>query len=263
MIGVSGWSSEQHWSKVPLFRALVERRSCLLVKVGIWAAAVLSAVAFVVFGYLEVVWSSMNKAILMEVPEIITTERLKLRRPSPGDGPVLNALVRESFDQLQRWMPWAASLPSVEDTEIFVRQGVSDFLARRALPYFLCERVSDRLIGASGFHAIDWSVPKCEVGYWLTKPMQGRGYMSEALVALTDMALRSETEGGLSMVRVELRTDLSNLASQRVAERAGFQQEGVLRNESRDHFARVRSTVLFSRVSAEHDVEQDGEIVTI
>ncbi|MDO5287084.1 MAG: GNAT family protein [Actinomycetia bacterium] len=63
------------------------------------------------------------------------------------------------------------------------------------------------------------------VWYWLLPEARGRGRATRALTALVGVLF---AEG---MFRIELRHRLSNPASQRVAERAGFIREGVLRSE--------------------------------
>jgi len=52
----------------------------------------------------------------------------------------------------------------------------------------------------------------------------------------------------LAARRVELRMDDTNVASWRVAERAGFTLEGVLRNDSLTPASEVRSTRIYARV---------------
>lgn len=62
-----------------------------------------------------------------------------------------------------------------------------------------------------------------ETGYWIGPAARGRGYVTEAVRAVAAHAF----ERGL--YRLELLAATGNLASQRVAERAGFTREGVLR----------------------------------
>jgi RimJ/RimL family protein N-acetyltransferase len=64
-----------------------------------------------------------------------------------------------------------------------------------------------------------------EIGYWMRGDSRGRGVMTRALRLLARWAL---DEGGAA--RVQLRADVENIASRRVAEKAGFQLEGVLRS---------------------------------
>lgn len=73
------------------------------------------------------------------------------------------------------------------------------------------------------FHA-DWQVRSAEIGYGVRSDARGKGYASEALAAVARWAL---TEGGIQ--RVWLTTNTDNVASTRVAEKAGFLRDGTLR----------------------------------
>ena len=60
--------------------------------------------------------------LLIDVPERIETERLVLRVPRAGDGPVVNAAVCASLDELAPWLPWAGTVPSVDESEAHCRR---------------------------------------------------------------------------------------------------------------------------------------------
>jgi RimJ/RimL family protein N-acetyltransferase len=62
------------------------------------------------------------------------------------------------------------------------------------------------------------------IGYWLLEEGRGRGRAASAVRLAATWALSA-----LRLGRLELHTDPENVASQRVAERAGFTREGVLR----------------------------------
>jgi RimJ/RimL family protein N-acetyltransferase len=64
-----------------------------------------------------------------------------------------------------------------------------------------------------------------ELGYMVAPAARGRGVSLRALRLLTGWCFAE-----LGLVRAELRIDVANTASLRVAERAGYRQEGVLRN---------------------------------
>ncbi|MEV0646218.1 GNAT family N-acetyltransferase [Phytomonospora sp. NPDC050363] len=59
-----------------------------------------------------------------------------------------------------------------------------------------------------------------EVGYWTTAAARGRGIASRALSAITEWAFTTYGDDGLR--RLELRHDVGNEASCRVAEKNGF-----------------------------------------
>lgn len=62
------------------------------------------------------------------------------------------------------------------------------------------------------------------VGYWLLEDSRGKGRATRAVRLVASWALPEMRLG-----RLQLHTDPENVASQRVAERAGFTREGVLR----------------------------------
>ncbi|MPQ97076.1 GNAT family N-acetyltransferase [Modestobacter sp. I12A-02628] len=79
------------------------------------------------------------------------------------------------------------------------------------------------LLGSMGLHHLVDGLGA--VGYWTVPAARGRGVTSEALRVLSRWLL---TERGA--VRVELVAEPANTGSCRVAERAGFRREGVLRS---------------------------------
>jgi RimJ/RimL family protein N-acetyltransferase len=82
---------------------------------------------------------------------------------------------------------------------------------------------SGRILGAIGLgHSVDGV---CEIGYWIRADARGRGATTRALVLLSREALGRE-----GVERVQLRADVENVSSCRVAEKAGFTREGVLRS---------------------------------
>jgi RimJ/RimL family protein N-acetyltransferase len=64
-----------------------------------------------------------------------------------------------------------------------------------------------------------------EVGYWIAREGRGRGVATRALRLLARWLVDA-----LGIERVQLQADLRNEASLRVAEKAGFTREGVLRS---------------------------------
>ena len=64
-----------------------------------------------------------------------------------------------------------------------------------------------------------------EIGYWCCTSFTGRGFVTEAVRAVTRFAIDH-----LGAERLEIRCDALNLPSNRVAERVGFELEGTLRN---------------------------------
>jgi len=64
-----------------------------------------------------------------------------------------------------------------------------------------------------------------EIGYMMLPNERGKGYCSEATNIMVDYLFLSK-----DTMRIQAITDVRNLASQRVLEKAGFRREGTLRN---------------------------------
>jgi RimJ/RimL family protein N-acetyltransferase len=97
-----------------------------------------------------------------------------------------------------------------------------------------------------GFGAmVDLSLEKLEgeIGYLVAPAARGRGIAPRAVELLTRWGFDV-----LGLLRLELRIDIQNRASETVAQRAGYRLDGVLRNV---HFKEgVRSDVgVWSRLS--------------
>jgi RimJ/RimL family protein N-acetyltransferase len=185
--------------------------------------------------------------LLIDVPDRIETPRLILRCPRAGDGAALNAAECETLVELLPWVPWALAARPLDDSEVYCRRSQARFLLREDLPLLIFERNSDGgeglLLGATGLHRMDWQVRRFEVGYWRRAGQQGRGIVTEAVVALTRMAFDQ-----LAARRVEIRMDDTNNASRRVAERCGFAFEGLLRQDSVTPQGEPRDTRVYARV---------------
>jgi RimJ/RimL family protein N-acetyltransferase len=98
-------------------------------------------------------------------------------------------------------------------------------------------------VGGSGLHDADWELRQFEVGYWGRSSFSGKGLVTEGVRALTDHALEV-----LGATRVFLTTDTQNVPSWKLAERAGFELEGILRKDRRNLSGGLRDTRVYSRI---------------
>lgn len=186
--------------------------------------------------------------VLLDIPERLDGERTVLLAPRAGLGAEMAVVVTQSLAHLRPWMAWAQDAPSAESAELVVRRMQADFIARRDLSFQLYARRPDgsagRLLGGTGLHRIDWAVRKFEIGYWVRPEAAGQGHVSEAVRLLTVLAF-----GPLDARRVEIRCDARNTRSRAVAERCGFQLEGVLRCDTLGVDGQPRDTCVYAQVA--------------
>jgi RimJ/RimL family protein N-acetyltransferase len=186
--------------------------------------------------------------VLRDFPHSFDTERLTIRCPLPGDGAELNAAVIESWERLNQWMPWAiGEKPTLEESEANVRLAYTKFLAREDLRLSLLLKGTDTLVGGSGLHRMNWSVPSFEIGYWVRTKFEGQGFITEAVAGITEFAVRE-----LGARRIEIRCDGLNERSAAVPRRLNFDLEGTLRNDERHHLTgELRDTLIFAKIVGE------------
>ncbi len=84
---------------------------------------------------------------------------------------------------------------------------------------------SDEFIGFAAIVRLDLDQQQGEIGYVVSPHARGRGVAARAVDLVTRWGFDA-----LGLERLELRIDVANGASQRVAERAGYRLDGVLRS---------------------------------
>jgi len=146
------------------------------------------------------------------------TERLKLRGLEEKDAPVIFAYLQE-----EGVAKFLSSLPKPylrEHASGFVEMMQAGYEAGRPEVFVLARPEDDLLMGVIGYSAPRNLAPEeglIEIGYWMGKPHWGKGLMTEGLLA----SLKA-TQGRSDIKRIEVTTDIDNLASQKVVKKAGF-----------------------------------------
>jgi len=163
---------------------------------------------------------------------------LVLRPWTEDDVPALAVACNDP--EIAYWIPTIPSPYTEEDARAFVGGEV-----RPGESYSLAMTLRGRVSGGIGMgvNARDY---RGRVGYWVASSARGRGVGTRALRLLSRYALDE-----LGLQRLELFTDPENGASQRVAEKAGFQREGIMRAHLRHPDGRVRDSVMFSLLPGE------------
>lgn len=110
----------------------------------------------------------------------------------------------------------------------------------------MLDRAGLRIVGSISLFHTDWEIRSAEIGYGVRGDERGKGYASEALAALARWTL---TEGGIQRAWLTANTD--NVASCRVAEKAGFHREGTLRRAWLEDDGLLHDQAVFSLLDDE------------
>lgn len=149
----------------------------------------------------------------------LATDRLALRPLRPDDAERVHTAVQDAV--LQRWFPAWIGATRVEIDEHVARGEQPDSIT-------LAVSAEDVFVGECWLADVDATNGTAQAGYWIVPAARGAGYAAEALAALVDWAFAE-----LAVQRVEVHAAELNVASQRVALRAGFQWESIRRDGGR------------------------------
>jgi RimJ/RimL family protein N-acetyltransferase len=173
----------------------------------------------------------------------LKTERLLLRPHVEED---IEPTVRLFADELSRRWLTVPQPYTLEHARRWCTQtshtlrGVGD-----GINWAITDRATGRFLGGIGLKQTNWLHRSTEVGYCVGSWARGQGYAPEATRAVAEWVLRDQ-----SFNRVQLFAATENIASQRVAEKAGFVREGVARNSGYTHEGQV-DMVMFALIPAD------------
>jgi RimJ/RimL family protein N-acetyltransferase len=183
--------------------------------------------------------------LLLDFPDSFDTERLTIRAPRVDDAQEVIDAVTESLPELRPWMPWATEPPTLEFEIGRLRHAMAKWITHEDLLLHVYLKGTSTFVMGSGLHRIDWHSGKFEIGYWVRTKFAGQGFVTEAVTGIAAFAFKH-----LQANRVEVRCDAQNIRSAAVAKRCGFLLEGILRHDSLDMNGTLRSTMIFSKLSA-------------
>jgi ribosomal-protein-alanine N-acetyltransferase len=177
----------------------------------------------------------MNPRTLDLVPEL-TTARLRLRAATLEDAEALSSIYGDP--EVRRYLGFGI-LTTLDQIREKLAGDLEAVRRGESMRWILCERDSDEVAGYVGlFH---WSQRDrhAEVGYIVARHLWGQGLMKELLPTLLRFGFEQ-----MGLHRIEARVDSRNAASMRVLTRAGFQQEGLLREHTAERDGFSDTTVL-------------------
>ena len=167
----------------------------------------------------------------------LTDGSIVLRAPTGDDVGAIHAACQDP--EIPRWIPVIPQPYTEESARAFVAWSRDRWEAGDC-SFVIVDAGTGELLGAIGM-GVNARLKIGHIGYWVAAPARRRGVASGALRLVAAWAF---AERGLA--RAELLTDPDNVASQGVAEKVGFQREGILRSHLEHRDGRRRDSVLFS-----------------
>jgi ribosomal-protein-serine acetyltransferase len=126
----------------------------------------------------------------------------------------LDDAIAESLPELQLFMPWATEDHGITQTREYVERAAAEWDSGQTWNY--CILLGADLVGTVGLMT-RMGPGVLEIGYWVHSAHTGRGIATAAASSLAEVGL---AQPGIE--RVVIKHDAANVASGRVAAKAGF-----------------------------------------
>jgi RimJ/RimL family protein N-acetyltransferase len=162
----------------------------------------------------------------------VTTPRLDVRGLVADDAVDVTEVFSDR--QTRRWLHFPAESGPVDGLSWCTELARERRERGSGDHYAVVRREDERIVGLMWTGRTDWSAMSTEIAFAVSPHARGFGVAAEAVDALTIALI---LEHGFQ--RVELRVVPGNKASRRVAEKASFVYEGLLRNAGHVHSGRV------------------------
>ena len=151
------------------------------------------------------------------------------------------------------WLFTGAKVNSVSDFRRYFDTALNEKQNKRSYPFAYFNKKTQEYAGSTRYANIDFPNKKLEIGWtWIHPNLQGTGFNKHCKFLLLSYGFDK-----LLLNRIELKTSLLNLKSQKAMLKIGAVKEGILRRHSINEDGLVRDTVYFSFISDEWPVTRE------
>ncbi len=134
-------------------------------------------------------------------------------------------LVDKNRSRIATYFPTTVtSTKSIDDTAALIHLKIRKAEKEEAFTFLITEK--ENILGVIFLKEIDWNIPKCELGFFIDRDHEGKGIITGCLNLIVRYCFDE-----LKMQKIFMRIPVDNTASRRVAEKNGFRQEGILKND--------------------------------
>ena len=140
-----------------------------------------------------------------------------------------------------------ANSDTLEKAKNFISFNLNKEKNKEGFHFYARDIKTNRLIGYLCVKTIDYRISKCELGYFVDEDYQGKGITSKMVSDALDFCFNE-----LMLNKVFICTSEINIASQRIALKHNFKQEGILRDEFRNGDGILQNSVYFGLLKSEY-----------
>lgn len=158
----------------------------------------------------------------MNLDTQLSDDLILLRPPKLGDAPAIHQAVRESLAELHPWMDWATDAYNEASAKRWLEHVLLAWEHSSSFHFAITDAFNGQYIGGCSVDGINEKDRFCNLGYWVRTSRIGQGFASRATRLAAKFAFET-----VRLVRAEIVIAEENLASRRVAEKAGAHYEST------------------------------------
>ena len=176
--------------------------------------------------YLSYRYSPPRRTAIKDYKSILLSDgKITLRPSLMSDAEPLYQAIFESIAEIRPWLTFAHEGYSIRETKDFLRERPTGWKKDTEYAFNIIDSGDGSITGGCGFSGIDKENGRANLGYWVRTSRTGEGIATSATLLLAKWGFMV-----VKLNRIEILASTGNKASQRVAEKAGAQREGVMRN---------------------------------
>ncbi len=133
--------------------------------------------------------------------------------------------VTESIQHMKEFMPWCHPEYSLEESKAWVTSRAQSWANAEEYSFICYSLENNQLLGGVAINQINQCHKIGNIGYWVRKNALNQGVATEAVHLVSSFGF-----GSLGLNRLEIVMLPNNIASRKVADKAGAKFEGILQS---------------------------------
>ena len=156
-------------------------------------------------------------------------ENITLRLMTTSDAPDLLTLFEQNRDHLTEWQDWPNKIQTLDDCTQYIERHEREYDEGKTVGCVIL--FQEQVVGMCTLTKIVPFLRKAFLSYWIAEDYQGKGIVTKASKALLQHAFETMKLNRIALTYKQISDINSNVRSRRTAERLGFKQEGILRQD--------------------------------
>jgi RimJ/RimL family protein N-acetyltransferase len=133
---------------------------------------------------------------------------------------------------------------TLEETAAFLKEISEKRNAKQYFPYILVENSTNEFIAFFDLKNIDWTIPKTEIGCYTDQQFAGKGLTTKAMQVFINYCFKH-----FEFKKIFLRTHYTNTAAQVLAQKCGFEKEGIIRMDYKTTAGKIVDLIYYGKLN--------------